>query len=127
MNDYSSYILKKHNYQLPNITNQKFNEYIKEVIEKVGYTHDIKKTSKLGNKIVETITPFHKRVSSHTARRSFITIMKTKRVPDKIIMGFTGHKSLEVFNQYYKPNDEDKIDFMQNVFKMDNTQLKKVE
>lgn len=127
LNDYSSYILKKHNYQLPNITNQKFNEYIKEVIEKVGYTHDIKKTSKLGNKIVETITPFHKRVSSHTARRSFITIMKTKRVPDKIIMGFTGHKSLEVFNQYYKPNDEDKIDFMQNVFKMDNTQLKKVE
>ena len=36
--------------------------------------------------------------------------MKTDKVPDKIIMGFTGHKSLEVFNQYYKPNDIEKVD-----------------
>ena len=120
LNDYSSYLLKKYDYRLPEISNQKFNEYIKEVIKIVGYTEDVKKTSKLGNEIVETVTPFHKRISSHTARRSFITIMKTDKVPDKIIMGFTGHKSLEVFNQYYKPNDIEKVDFMQDVFKMNN-------
>ena len=126
LNDYSSYLLKKYDYRLPEISNQKFNEYIKEVIKIVGYTEDIKKTSKLGNEIVETVAPFYKRVSSHTARRSFITIMKTKKVPDKIIMGFTGHKSLEVFNQYYKPNDIEKVDFMQDVFKMNSIKLKKI-
>ena len=125
LNDYSSYLLKKYDYRLPKITNQKFNEYIKEVIEKVGYTKEIKKTSKLGNEIIETVMPFYKRISSHTARRSFITIMKTKKVPDKIIMGFTGHKSLEIFNQYYKPNEIEKVDFMQNVFTMNRVKLKK--
>ena len=120
LNDYSSYLLKKYDYRLPEISNQKFNEYIKEVIKIVGYTENIKKTSKLGNEIIETVTSFYERISSHTARRSFITIMKTDKVPDKIIMGFTGHKSLEVFNQYYKPNDIEKIDFMQDVFKMNN-------
>ena len=120
LNDYSSYLLKKYDYRLPEISNQKFNVYIKEVIKIVGYTEDIKKTSKLGNEIIETVTPFYKRISSHTARRSFITIMKTEKVPDKIIMGFTGHKSLEVFNQYYKPNDIEKVDFMQDVFKMNS-------
>jgi integrase len=126
LNDYSSYLLKKYDYRLPEISNQKFNVYIKEVIKIVGYTEDIKKTSKLGNEIVETVAPFYKRVSSHTARRSFITIMKTEKVPDKIIMGFTGHKSLEVFNQYYKPNDIEKVDFMQDVFKMNSIKLKKI-
>jgi integrase len=126
LNDYSSYLLKKYDYRLPEISNQKFNVYIKEVIKIVGYTEDIKKTSKLGNEIIETVAPFYKRVSSHTARRSFITIMKTEKVPDKIIMGFTGHKSLEVFNQYYKPNDIEKVDFMQDVFKMDSIKLKKI-
>jgi len=125
LNDYSSYLLKKYDYRLPEISNQKFNVYIKEVIKIVGYTEDIKKTSKLGNEIIETVTPFYKRISSHTARRSFITIMKTEKVPDKIIMGFTGHKSLEVFNQYYKPNDIEKVDFMQDVFKMNSIKLKK--
>ena len=125
LNDYSSYLLKKYDYRLPKITNQKFNEYIKEVIEKVGYTKEIKKTSKLGNEIIETVMPFYKRISSHTARRSFITIMKTQKVPDKVIMGYTGHKSLEVFNQYYKPNEIEKVDFMQNVFTMNRVKLKK--
>ena len=30
---------------------------------------------------------------------------------DKVIMSFTGHKSLEVFNKYYKPNKEDEKDW----------------
>jgi len=127
LNDYSSYLLKKYNYKLPKITNQKFNKYIKEVIEKVGYTQDIKKTIKIGREIKEIISPFYQRISSHTARRSFITILKTKKVPDKIIMGYTGHKSTEVFNQYYKPTDEDETDFMKQVFTMNKALLKKVE
>jgi integrase len=127
LNDYSSFILKKYNYKLPVITNQKFNDYIKEVIKKVGFTDEIKKTVKLGQDLVESISPFYERVSSHTARRSFITIMKNKKIPDKVIMGFTGHKSLEVFNQYYKPNTDDKVDFMQTVWKMEKAPLKKVD
>ena len=103
---------------MPSITSQKFNVYIKEVFKEAGYTHTVKKTTRVGSDIIETINPYHERISSHTARRSFITIMKNKKIPDKVIMEFTGHKSLEVFNKYYKPNDDDKKDFMTDVWKM---------
>lgn len=127
LNDFSIYVLKKYNYNLPKISNQKFNDYIKDVFELLGYDEDIKKTIKIGREIKEQISPLYDRISSHTARRSFITIMKNKKIPDKVIMSYTGHRSLEVFNKYYKPNNDDKKDFMQTVWKLDNTPMKKVK
>jgi len=126
LNDFSIYVLEKYEYNLPKISNQKFNIYIKEVFKAVGFDQNIKKTIKIGKELIEKITPFYERVSSHTARRSFITIMKNKKIPDKVIMGMTGHKSLDVFNKYYKPNDEEKKDFMQVVWTMEKTPLRKI-
>jgi len=126
LNDFSMYVLKKYDYKLPKISNQKFNEYIKDVFEVLGYDEDIRKTIKIGREIKEQISPLYERISSHTARRSFITIMKNKKIPDKVIMSYTGHRSLEVFNKYYKPNNDDKKDFMQTVWKLDNAPMKKV-
>lgn len=117
LNDFSLNILEKYKYKLPVISTQKFNEYIKVVFLKVGYTKSIKKTTRIGKEIIEDVSPMYDRISSHTARRSFITIMKNKKIPDKVIMEFTGHRSLEVFNKYYKPNEEDKKDFMNSVWK----------
>lgn len=126
LNDYSKFILKKYDYQLPKISTQKFNSYIKEVFKALGYDTDVKKTIKIGKDLIEQINPLYERISSHTARRSFITIMKNKKIPDKVIMSITGHKSLAVFNMYYKPNNDDKKDFMQTVWKMNASPLKKV-
>ena len=126
LSEISTYILKKYEYSLPVISTQKFNEYIKEVFKKLGYDWDVKKTMRIGKEVIEEISPFYERISSHTARRSFITVMKNKRVPDKVIMEITGHKSLEVFNKYYKPNDEQKTEFMQEVWSIGKTPLKKV-
>ena len=126
LNDFSRAILTKYEYKLPIISTQKFNEYIKEVFKIMGYDQAIKKSVKIGREIVEQIHPYYERISSHTARRSFITIMKNKRVPDKVIMEITGHKSLEVFNKYYKPNNEERKEFMQTVWKSSNSQMKKI-
>ena len=101
LNSISKSILEKYDYNLPSITNQKMNEYIKEVFKKLEFTDEIKKTMKYGDELVDQKAEFWTRISSHTARRSFITIMKNKRVPDKVIMSYTGHTSLEVFNAYY--------------------------
>ena len=117
LNNISKSILEKYEYQLPNISNQKMNEYIKEVFEELKFTDEIKKTMKYGDQLIEKNTEFFKRISSHTARRSFITIMKNKRVPDKVIMSYTGHTSLEVFNAYYRPSEDDKVNYMNEVFK----------
>ena len=126
LNDFSISILEKYNYQLPKISNQKFNEYIKEVFKLLGYDESIKKTIKVGKDLIEQINPLYARISSHTARRSFITIMKNNKIPDKVIMSYTGHRSLEVFNKYYKPNDDDRKDFMRMVWKKKDNQLRVV-
>lgn len=117
LNPISKKILQKYDYNLPKISNQKFNDYIKDVFEEAKFNHLIKKAIKIGNEVKEELKPFYKRISSHTARRSFITIMKNEKVPDKVIMSITGHKSLEVFNKYYKPSKKDKVEFMNSVFK----------
>jgi integrase len=117
LNNISKSILEKYEYSLPNISNQKMNEYIKEVFKDLKFTDEIKKTMKYGDQLVEKNSEFYKRISSHTARRSFITIMKNKRVPDKVIMSYTGHTSLEVFNAYYRPSEDDKVSYMNEVFK----------
>lgn len=117
LNNISKSILEKYEYKLPSISNQKMNEYIKDVFKELEFTQEIKKTMKYGDQLVEKNSEFWKRISSHTARRSFITIMKNKRVPDKVIMSYTGHTSLEVFNAYYRPSEDDKINYMNEVFK----------
>lgn len=117
LNSISKAILEKYNYILPNISNQKMNEFIKEVFKEMKFTEDIKKTMKYGNELVDKKSEFWERISSHTARRSFITIMKNNKVPDKVIMSYTGHTSLEVFNNYYRPSEEDKVNYMNEVFK----------
>ena len=117
LNSISKAILEKYNYILPNISNQKMNEFIKEVFKEMKFTEDIKKTMTYGNELVDKKSEFWERISSHTARRSFITIMKNNKVPDKVIMSYTGHTSLEVFNNYYRPSEEDKVNYMNEVFK----------
>jgi site-specific recombinase XerD len=117
LNKYSKEILEKYDYYLPAISNQKFNDYLKELFLKMEYKEIVKKTMRYGNDIVESESPLYERISSHTARRSFITIMKNEGVPDKVIMSYTGHKSIEVFNNYYRPNQEHRINFMNQVFK----------
>ena len=117
LNSISKSILEKYDYNLPSITNQKMNEYIKEVFKKLEFTDEIKKTMKYGDELVDQKAEFWTRIPSHTARRSFITIMKNKRVRDKVIMSYTGHTSLEVFNAYYRPSEDDKINYMNEVFK----------
>ncbi|MBT2623772.1 tyrosine-type recombinase/integrase [Chryseobacterium sp. ISL-6] len=117
LNSISRAILEKYDYELPNISNQKMNEFIKEVFKEMKFTEDIKKTMKYGDELVDIKSEFWERISSHTARRSFITIMKNNKVPDKVIMSYTGHTSLEVFNNYYRPSEEDKVNYMNEVFK----------
>lgn len=49
LNSISKSILEKYDYNLPSITNQKMNEYIKEVFKELKFTDEIKKTMKYGD------------------------------------------------------------------------------
>lgn len=127
LNDISRFLLRKYDYQLPLIANQKYNKYIKEVFVAAGYNWDVEKVTVKGKDNVRKTMVFKDRISSHTARRTFITMMKRKGVSDKLIASITGHKDMKTLNQYYQVDDIAKSEAVNNVFAMNVEPLKKVD
>lgn len=127
LNDLALFILRKYNFDLPLIANQKHNEYIKDVFEAAGYTHDVEKVVTKGKESIREVMPFYKRISSHTARRTFITMMKKKGFSDKLIASISGHSDMKTLNQYYQIDDGAKSEAVKDVFKVNFEPLKKVD
>lgn len=109
-------ILLKYDYKLPLLSNQKQNEAIKVVLKAAGFTNEVEFTRTKGVEQETFIKPFYKRISTHTARRSFITIMRNKGVADKTIMSISGHKDIKTFNMYHQVNDSARMNAVNKVF-----------
>jgi integrase len=77
------------------ISNQKFNDYIKEVCKLAGLTEKGRLTSKPDVMLWEVI-------SSHTARRSFATNYYLQGFPTIDLMKITGHKTETAFLKYIR-------------------------
>ena len=109
--EYESYIplhpklldlLNKYNWKLPKISSQKFNPNIQEVCEKAGIKGKIKKTIYRGSNKETLYLDKHKMVTSHTARRTFITLSAERGMPDHIIMKITGIRDPKTLTKYKK-------------------------
>ena len=108
LNSYSRAVLKKYDNVLPKYSQQKFNDYIKEVAQEVGIdTPEQVITYKKGIRI-ETTVPKYELVSSHTGRRTFITQCILRGIPIPVIRSMTGHKDLKSFQKYIKITNTDK-------------------
>ncbi|MDE1206029.1 tyrosine-type recombinase/integrase [Tenacibaculum larymnensis] len=116
LSNISKYLLKKYDYKLPLIANQKQNKYIKEVFEKMGYTNLVEKVTTKGKENIKEEMAFYDRISTHTARRTFITMMKRQGKSDKLIASITGHKDMKTLNQYYQVSDSEKKEAVDQVF-----------
>ena len=123
--DYKSYIpiskkletlLNKWEWRLPKVSNQKFNQNIKKVCEIAGFTDEVTKTTYIGNKKIESIEPFYKRVGSHTARRTFITLAANANVPDHVIMAICGIRDSKTLKTYKKFNPNVLEDYVETIF-----------
>jgi len=97
-------IREKYNDALPRvITNQKMNEYIKEIGKVIPEleTQVTVTYTKGGNKITQTCAKWAL-ISTHTARRSFATNEYLAGTPVVTIMAITGHKTEKAFLRYIK-------------------------
>ncbi|MBC8052168.1 MAG: tyrosine-type recombinase/integrase [Sphingobacteriaceae bacterium] len=84
------------------ISNQKMNEYLKELGEEAGIDEACESSfTKAGKKILKKV-PKYKLISTHTARRSFATNMYNSGVSPITIMAITGHKTETSFMKYIK-------------------------
>ncbi len=101
-------IFIKYNYQLPKIpTNQKFNDYIKQVAKRAEIKELVTLERSKGDFIVGQTVEKHELVTSHTARRSFATNAFLADMPSISIMKITGHKTELAFMRYIKMSSKD--------------------
>lgn len=112
----SKYILTKYNFKLPLITNQNQNDYIKELFKAMEYIDKVQKISIKGRDIIREEMFYYERISTHTARRSFITMMKRQGKSEKLIASFTGHKDMRTLNQYYQVSEPERKEALDEVF-----------
>ena len=108
-------ICEKYEWDLPKaISNQKTNDYIKDIGEKANIKEIISITSvKGGVKITKNFFKYEL-ISSHTARRSAATNMYKAGIPTISIKKITGHKSEASFLRYINITGEENAEILMN-------------
>ncbi len=116
-------LLTKYNNCLPGgISNQKTNEYLKEICQLANINDRIlKHVTKGGKAVVKTEDGWGSAstgvekwglVTTHTGRRSFATNMFKRGMPIYLIMKLTGHKKESEFLKYIKVDAEEVLRMM---------------
>ncbi|MCX6152740.1 MAG: tyrosine-type recombinase/integrase [Candidatus Kapabacteria bacterium] len=95
-------IFERYDSKLPMISGQKYNDGIKEVCKLAGIVEQVQVTSYIGERRIDVVKPKYMLISSHTARRSFITLSLKYGVLDQMIMQITGHSDRASFNKYIR-------------------------
>jgi integrase len=84
------------------ISNQKFNDYLKEVGKLAGLNEATMLTRFRNGQRIDQTCPKYELMTTHTARRSFATNAYKAAVPVKYIMTVTGHKTEKEFYKYVR-------------------------
>ena len=105
-------ILTKYNGMPRIISNQKFNDYLKDVCRIAGIDELVNQTRTTGGKKITTLKHKYELVSSHCARRSFATNAYKAGLPTLAIMAITGHKTEKIFLKYVRVSKEEHAGLM---------------
>ena len=108
MTDYVREIFNKYDGRLPEARCiQYFNKAIKVICRKAGLTDLVTYEEDQGGEIIMVKKEKCDMVSSHSARRTFITNTISDKIPENMIMKLTGHKSSACFMRYNRMTLED--------------------
>lgn len=98
-------ILKKYEYKLPQISLQKFNDYIKKAAEAAGINTPTTLTRYVGSKEIKITNPKHEFIGSHCARRTCVSLLlNVYNMPITAVMEITGHSDLKTLQKYINPD-----------------------
>ena len=81
-------ILEKYDYELPTLTNQKYNSYLKEV---------------------QDICRLNKVLTTHVGRKTYVCYLYQKQVPIEVIATIVGHTNCYTTLKYYAKMDKQTI------------------
>lgn len=89
------------------ISNQKMNQYLKQLGEVAGFDEAFIDSKKRGGAKVATMFKRYELLCTHTARRSFATNAYKEGVPSLAIMKITGHRTEGAFMRYIQVSKEE--------------------
>ncbi len=101
-------ILKKYDYQLPRISSQKFNKYVKDACELAEINEPTEEVIYKGGQKTYVKRPKFELISSHKAVSTFISLCGTNGIPARVVSEITG-KTVKVIMKHYYGVDEDTI------------------
>jgi site-specific recombinase XerD len=108
LNQYSRTILQRYPDGLPKLSQQKFNEYVKELGQHCGIDKSTLVVHYQGNKRIAERVPKYTLLSSHTGRRTFVTQSLERGMPIEVVQKCTTHKDLKTLMRYVKVADAQK-------------------
>ena len=105
LNDYSERLLEKYknldgDQALPVISNQKMNDYLKEIGELAGLTEEVRMVYFIGSQRYDITMRKADLLSTHCGRRTFIVLALRLGIPAAVIMKWTGHRSFAAMRPY---------------------------
>lgn len=112
LNDYSRAILKKYDNELPRMSNQKMNQYIKEIGMICGIDEPVTIVSYVAGRRVEKTQPKWRLLGTHAGRRTFISNALGMGIPRDVVMKWTGHKDFKSMDPYTEIENEVKKSMM---------------
>jgi integrase len=119
LNNHSKIILDKykdvafeHDKALPVISNQKMNDYIKELGELAEINEPVRETYYKGNQRIDEVTPKYALLGTHCGRRTFICNALSLGIPPQVVMKWTGHSDYKAMKPYIDIADDIKANAM---------------
>lgn len=121
LNQFSRMIYEKYKsdetYMLfQSISNQKMNAYLKELGKIAEINEPVQIIRYRGAERIEKIVPKYEVLTSHVARKTFITNAMIKGMSTEVIMDITTHNSYKSFQRYFKIVEDHKKEQMTKVF-----------
>lgn len=113
-------LLRKYNFSAPKISNQKMNDYLKELGQLAGMTKKMVMTGSKGGKREDTTPEKWEKLTTHVARRSFATNFYRSGVQPIILMKITGHTTERQFMQYIAIDGQENALHFADLHKLQN-------
>ena len=102
-------ILEKYHYKAPYVGDiNNYNTYLHQLLHHIGedFLSEVYVDNKINGEIKRETRQRYQLISSHSARRTFVTINTLRNVPKSKILRATGHSSECAFNRYICYDDD---------------------
>jgi len=106
-------IARRYDFRFPRYTQQYFNRALKKICKEAKLTETVSLKRYKGRSTIIVKQPKYNLISSHTARRTAISLLLSKGVPPTIVMKLTGHSDIKTMMRYERTTNEALVNALQ--------------